>query len=126
MTPIISIHTWLSLSDEVRYRIRSIFLIPRSSNTVVSDGKLETDGTTNEDFKHLTVEKMQTYLNDTSTDFYKLFDKVIDKVKDELAPTPKVIPVVVTPTIVSNPPAVYPPQVVVTPKKRGRPAKKNA
>ena len=86
MQPIISIHTWLSLSDEVRYSIRSIFKIPRSSNTVVNDGKIETDGTTNEDFKHLTVEKMQTYLNDTSTDFYKLFDRVIEKVKEELYP----------------------------------------
>ena len=124
MQPIISIHTWLSLSDEVRYRIRSIFKIPRSSNTVVNDGKIETDGTTNEDFKHLTVEKMQTYLNETSTDFYKLFDKVIEKVKEELSP--KTIPVVVTPTVISNPPVIYPPQVVVTPKKRGRPSKKNA
>jgi hypothetical protein len=85
MNPILSLHTWVSLPNEVRYRIRAIFNIPRSSNTVVNDGVIETDGTTNEDFKALTVYKMQEYLDDTSTDFHKLFDKVVARVNDELS-----------------------------------------
>ena len=88
MNPILSAHTWVSLPNEVRYKIRSIFNIPRSSNTVVNDGVIETDGTTNEDFKALTIEKMQEYLGDTSTDFHKLFDKVLERVSDELAGKP--------------------------------------
>ena len=125
MQPIISIHTWLSLSDEVRYRIRSIFKIPRSSNTVVNDGKIETDGTTNEDFKHLTVEKMQTYLNDTSTDFYKLFDKTVAKVTDELYPKTvvKVDSIDGSKSLEVAPIVTAP--VVAPKKKAGRP-KKNA
>lgn len=81
---IISMHTWVSLSSELRNRIRTAFNIPRSSHVIVSDGKIETDGTTNEDFKHLTVEKMQVFLDDTSTDFHKLFDKVVAKIQDEI------------------------------------------
>ena len=86
MTPIISLHVWVSLPNEVRYRIRSIFNIPRSSNTIVSDGRVESDGTTNEDLKQLTVEKMQAYVGSTSSDFHKLFDEVLAKVNDELYP----------------------------------------
>ncbi len=58
----LSNHTWVSLPNEVRHKIRIAFKIPRSSNTVVDDGKVLTDGTTDEDLKHLTTEKMQEYL----------------------------------------------------------------
>ncbi len=81
----LSNHTWVSLPSEVRHKIRILFKIPRSSNTVVDDGKIITDGTTDEDLKHLTTEKMQEYLHDTSTDYHKLFDKVIARIVDELA-----------------------------------------
>ena len=121
MQPIISSHMWVSLPNEVRGRIRHLFKIPQSSNVVVNDGRVETDGTTNEDLKHLTIEKMQAYLSDTSTDFHKLFDKVIMKVNDELYPKP-----VSTSTEIKQP---MPETVIVTftsPKKKGRPSKKNA
>jgi hypothetical protein len=86
MPPILSVHTWVSLPHDVRYRIRSLFTIPRSSNTVVNDGVLETDGTTVEDFRHLTIEKMQAYLMTDVTDFHKLFDLVVARINDELSP----------------------------------------
>lgn len=87
---------WVSLPNEVRYKIRSIFGIPKSGATEVNDGRIVSDGTTHEDFKHLTVEKMQSYVGDTSTDFYKLFDKVLAKVNDEINPktVPEVAPVI--------------------------------
>ena len=84
MNPILSIHTWCSLPAEVRYKIRSLFSIPQSSSTIVHDGRVETDGTTVEDFKHLTIEKMQEYLKDTSADFHYLFSKTVEKVDNEL------------------------------------------
>lgn len=118
---VLSNHMWVSLPNEVRWRIRKLFSIPQSSNTVVNDGKVESDGTTTEDFKHLTIEKMQTYLNDTSTDFHKLFDGVVAKVTDELWGN-KNESVVVSPTEGVN--IVIEPKV--EPKKRGRPSKKNA
>lgn len=84
MQTIISLSMWVSLPNEVRYRIRGLFNIPRSSNTIVSDGRIESDGTTNEDMKQLTVEKMQEYLDSSSTDFHKLFDEVVARVNDEI------------------------------------------
>lgn len=85
MTIILNIYHWVNLPLEVRGRIRSLFNIPRSSNTVVNDGKLETDGTTVEDFKHLTEEKMQVFLNSNLTDFHKLFDLTVAQVMDDIA-----------------------------------------
>ncbi len=84
MQPLISTHTWVSLDTEQRARIRALFSIPRSSHVVVNDGRVETDGTTVEDLKHLTVDKMKEYLKEESTDFHYLFDKVLSRVQDEI------------------------------------------
>lgn len=84
MNPILSTHMWVSLPNEVRFRLRALFNIPRSSSTVVNDGVIETDGTTKEDFKHLTVEKMQKFVSSDSEDFHKLFDLTIAKVNDDI------------------------------------------
>ena len=111
---------WVSLPNEVRYRIRAIFNIPKSGATDVNDGRVVSDGTTYEDLKLLTTEKMQEYLKDDSTDFYKLFDKVVAKVNDELYPKK----IEVKPTDGLN--IVIEPNVVIPEKKkRGRPSKKH-
>lgn len=80
----ISLNTWVELPNPIRYKIREIFNIPRSSNTMVVDGMIESDGTTHEDIQHLTIEKMQKYLGDASEDLHVLFDKVVARVNDEL------------------------------------------
>lgn len=90
MQPLISMQAWCSLSNEVRSRFRSVFNIPRSRSTEVNDGVIISDGTTYDDLKNLTVEKMQKYLNDELIDFHKLFDKTLAKITDELI-NPKVI-----------------------------------
>ncbi len=108
---------WVSLPNEVRYRIRSLFGIPRSSSTIVNDGRVDTDGTTHEDFKHLTIEKMQKYLSNDSTDFHKLFDLVVAKVIDELSGKKD------DAIIVSSDSGVNV-SIDETPKKRGRASKK--
>ncbi len=110
MNPTLSLHTWVSLPNEVRRRIRVAFNIPRSSNTVVNDGVVETDGTTNEDMKAMTTEKMQKFVSSDSTDFHKLFDLVLAKIEEDMNPK-KEIPMQATPPM------------VVEAKKRGRPAK---
>lgn len=81
---IISLHVWISLPNEVRHRIRARFNISRSSNTVVNDNKIESDGTTYEDLKNLTVEKMQQYLSSIETDYHKLFDATVVKITNEM------------------------------------------
>ena len=84
MQPSLSLNVWCSLPNEVRFRLRSLFNIPRSSNTEVNDGVIVSDGTTFEDIKVLTTEKMQSYLVSTDTDFHKLFDGVVAKVNDDI------------------------------------------
>lgn len=84
MNIILNIYHWVNLPLEVRTRIRALFNLPRSSNTVVNDGKLETDGTTVEDFKHLTIEKMQKFLHSDLTDFHKLFDLTVAQVLEDI------------------------------------------
>ena len=115
MIPSVSIGSWVSLPSEVRSRIRTLFEIPKSSTVDVIDGVIATDGVTHEDFKVLTVEKMQKYLGDESTDFYKLFDKVVATVMEELMGVKKDTVQVSSDSSVT---------IVIEPKKRGRPKKK--
>lgn len=75
---------WVSLPGEVRARIRSLFDIPRSSHVEVHDGKIHTDGTTTEDFMHLTAEKMQEFNSTDSVDFHRLFDLTISKIEEDI------------------------------------------
>ncbi len=84
MQPILNLHTWVSLPSDVRHKIRVKFNIPRSGNTFVNDGVIETDGTTPEDFKALTVDKMIAYTGSQLTDFNKLFDLTVAKITDEI------------------------------------------
>ncbi len=115
--PILNMHTWVSLPHEVRFRIRRIFKIPQSGNVFVNDGKIETDGTSPIDFLALSVDKMQTYLTLTETDFYKLFDLVVAKVVREIEGIPEEVKVEeVVKTLVESIPEIKP-----EPKKRGRP-----
>ena len=117
MPPILSTHTWTSLPNEVRHRIRMAFNIPKSGFTEVSDGVILSDGVTIEDFKSLTIAKMQKYLGDESEDFHKLFDKVIARVNDEIAGIPIAVPAV---SMVPSAWSVNSISVAV-PKKKGRP-----
>ncbi len=109
MQHILNLHTWVSLPNEVRFKIRTLFRIPCSGNAHVDDGRLMTDGTSPDDFKALTIEKMQDYLKSTETDFHKLFDGVVASITRPPAPLE------VTEGLEIHP----------APKKLGRP-KKNA
>jgi hypothetical protein len=110
--PLLNLHTWVSLPNDVRFRIRRDFQIPMSGSTIVSDGVIETDGTTPADISHLTIEKMQKYVDSTIDDFNKLFDLVVTKVMNDLSMSQ-------VPTVQSIP------APIITPKRRGRPVKNN-
>jgi hypothetical protein len=118
MIPIISTGMWVSLSNEVRYRMRTIFNISQSGITEVNDGRVVSDGTTYEDLKALTIEKMQKYVDNPTTDFHKLIDLTVAKVMEELYPkVPKEEVRVSTDAGVNI--------IIDAPKKRGRPRKSN-
>lgn len=116
--PILSIHTWVSLPNDVRDRIRTIFSISRSSHVQVNDGKIETDGTTPQDFQSLTVDKMQTYLNTKDDDFLKLFDMVVAKVKAELNPSVTITASTIEVMPDLRPDIGYAPTALAVPKKK--------
>lgn len=84
----VTVPTWVSVKTETRTKLREIFLIPHSSHAqVITDqmGKstLLSDGTTNEDLKALSVEKMQDYLGSVAADdtVHSLFKRCVDKVE---------------------------------------------
>lgn len=116
--PTLSLGMWISLPNEVRYRIRVLFNVPKSKSTEVDDGKLVSDGTTHEDLMVINMDKMRGYVHSDSNNFYELFDLLVAKVNDELYPKS------VTPSstiTISNDDSLT---VIIEPKKRGRPAKK--
>ncbi len=82
MIQTLSLHMWLSLDNETRHKLRLLFSIPRSSNTVVNDGKIESDGTTNEDIQHLTIKKMQDFVLSNSEDMHQLLNAVLNKINN--------------------------------------------
>ncbi len=84
----VTIPIWVSLDIETRNKLRQIFLIPKSSHAdVVTDhmgvARVMSDGTTNEDLKQLSVEKMRDYLGTAAINetVYDLFKQVVDKIE---------------------------------------------
>lgn len=86
LSPNLSVPQWLTLSNEVRSKIREIFNISKSKGTHLVGNILESDGCTHEDLKAITIEKMQEYLKVPDTDFFDLFNRVVDSVKIGLIP----------------------------------------
>lgn len=78
MEPILSMQTWLSLSNETRNRIRKDLGIKKSGHVEVFDGHVLCDGTMMEDLAELTLAKMQEYVGSNDKDFHKVFLMMID------------------------------------------------
>lgn len=85
----ITVPIWVSLSQETRNKLRQIFFIPHSSHAeVVTDAmgnsKVISDGTTNEDLKTLSVERMRDFLGSAAINetVYDLFKRTVEKVEE--------------------------------------------
>lgn len=65
--------------------MREVFQIPRSGGSVMENGKLTSDGTTDKDLAAITVESMQEYTGSTLTKFEELFAASLDLVNSTLA-----------------------------------------
>lgn len=85
---------WLSLSQEVRSKIASLFQMKKSDGTSTFNNEVICDGYTPKDLLTITTEKMQSFLKSTSTDFYALFEQVLaivhKQVEDERPVTPDI------------------------------------
>ncbi len=91
----VSVHDWLALPMLVRIKMREIFGVKKSQGSLVEGNVVKSDGTTYEDLKAITLEKMQAYVDSQSSDFVSLFNACVDKIVEadkELEPIEKVDP----------------------------------
>lgn len=133
-TPVslLSTSVWLSVPKATRDKLAQLFELKRSGDTQVDVGaegaRILSDGYTGEDLMKISTASMQKLLNSNSTDFYQLFQTVVENI-DELVDGGIIESGVSTDVemdfVDDNPhetsKAVV--EAVDLPKKRGRPAK---
>jgi len=83
--PQLSVSQWVILPQPIRIELIKVFEIPKSEGTKMEQGpsgaRMVSDGHTHSDLSVITIEKMQRYLNSNETDFFVLFNNVIEKIK---------------------------------------------
>jgi len=79
MKPQITTHIWLGLPIEVRRQLVATFSIQRSEGSHIQDNVVISDGYNHRDLSVVTVERMQEYLHSKESDFFKLFQEVLDE-----------------------------------------------
>lgn len=134
-TPVslLSTSVWLSVPKATRDKLAQLFELKRSGDTQVDVGaegaRILSDGYTGEDLMKISTASMQKLLNSNSTDFYQLFQTVVENI-DELVDGGIIeseVPSagIETDFVDDNPhetsKAVV--EAVDLPKKRGRPAR---
>lgn len=72
---------WVTLPAEIRNEIRRTFGVPRSDQVIVVNGKLISDGSSDQDLAIVSKARMQEYLCTEEKDYMTLFNKLIDLVK---------------------------------------------
>lgn len=81
---------WLKLPKEVRNKLAVLFNIKRTGSTVVNYGPngntVESDGYKPTDIEAVTLEKMQELLHTNDTNFFGLFERVVNDLDALLAP----------------------------------------
>jgi hypothetical protein len=75
---------WLGLSQTTRRAIAEKLILPHSGGVEVVDNRVVSDGYTPNDLALITVEKLQTLLNSKETDFYALFNKLVEQIETPL------------------------------------------
>ncbi len=92
----VSVSDWLQLSMRTRVKLREVFGIPKSRGSNVEMGQgptmVKSDGTTEQDLQHITIEKMQAFVENTESDYVTLFNASVEKIEEadkELEPQEK-------------------------------------
>lgn len=127
-TPLLAYNIWLSLPSDTRVKLTTLFAIPRTGEVIVRSGgmingniagEITQDGHSAKDLYAITVEKMQAILSTDDTDFYKMFNHIVENI--DYIMEPKEIEVIEE--VVVSPAEKAKFNKLMTPKKRGRPSK---
>lgn len=121
---LITPHTWLQLSPEIRNYLAKEFKLTRSSTPrCVTQGgisKIESDGFTVDDLRGLNEESMRAWTGSQFEDLHALLAECAEKAYKALhPPEPEVLPEVVENSV----PEVKTPVIEDLSPKRGRPPK---
>ena len=80
----ISVYQWLTIPSDIRNQLIDIFDIPMSSNTIVEDNQVVSDGHTTEDLFAITEEKCLAYLGGAfkGDSLHVLLGKIIEGLQE--------------------------------------------
>lgn len=97
MEEVLPYQIWLALPQDTRDKLSTIFGIPKTGSVNVEtratpDGQgygsvVTRDGYTPDDLRALTIEKMQNILKTDETDFFAMFETVVDNINPILEGT---------------------------------------
>lgn len=134
--PLLAYNVWLSTPIETRVKLTKLFGIPRTGEVIVQTGEIQngnigsivkSDGHSAGDLYAITVEKMQALLNTDDTDFYKMFNHIVENI--DYLTEEKVIEIPLTPpgmVLVDPEKKNFAKLMNDKPKKKGGRPKKNA
>jgi hypothetical protein len=81
----ISVSSWMDLSWQVRTQLAKDLNIQKSSDVVLQDNVVLTDGRKQSDINEaITVKSLQKYTTSNSEDIFELFGKAVEKAEYEL------------------------------------------
>lgn len=81
----ISVSSWMDLSWQVRTQLAKDLNIQKSSDVVLQDNVVLTDGRKQSDINEaITVKSLQEYTTSNSEDIFELFGKAVEKAEYEL------------------------------------------
>ncbi|MCK9304938.1 MAG: hypothetical protein M0P27_06025 [Bacteroidales bacterium] len=81
----IPVQSWLMLNWKVRTKLANDLNIPKSSDVVLMDNEVLSDGRTQQDLNcSITVESLQEYTKSNIDDIFELFQKAVEKAEYEI------------------------------------------
>lgn len=81
----ISVSSWMDLSWQIRTQLAKDLNIQKSSDVVLQDNVVLTDGRKQSDINEaITVKSLQKYTTSNSDDIFELFGKAVEKAEYEL------------------------------------------
>lgn len=133
--PLLAYNVWLSTPIETRVKLTKLFGIPRTGEVVVQTGEMmngnigsivKSDGHAAGDLYAITIEKMQALLNTDDTDFYKMFNHIVENIDYIMTPKEVEEVVVVEEVVTTYEKSNFAELMNDKPKKKGGRPKKNA